>query len=137
MIAPPSPASAPARLLLDTQVWLWWQADDRRLTKAARSAIAHAADVYVSVVSAWEMAIKSALGKLEAPEDVAQAVEDGGFRELPVHFRHVAAVRELPAHHRDPFDRLLLAQALVDGLTLVTADSALPPYGVAHLWAGR
>jgi len=61
----------------------------------------------------------------------------GGFRELPVHFRHVAALRELPAHHRDPFDRLLLAQALVDGLTLVTADTALPPYGVPHLWAGR
>jgi len=77
VIARPAPASPPARLLLDTRVWLWWQADDRRLAKAARSAIAHAADVYVSAVSAWEMAIKSALGKLTAPEDVAEAVEAG------------------------------------------------------------
>jgi PIN domain nuclease of toxin-antitoxin system len=137
VIARPAPASPPARLLLDTHVWLWWQADDRRLAKAARSAIAHAADVYISAVSAWEMAIKSALGKLTAPEDIAEAVEAGGFRELPVHFRHVAALHELPVHHRDPFDRLLLAQALVDDLTLVTANSALPPYGVPHLWAGR
>ena len=136
MISRPAPATPPARLLLDTHVWLWWQADDRRLAKAARSVIAHAADVYISAVSAWEMAIKSALGKLTAPEDIAEAVEAGGFRELPVHFRHVAALHELPVHHRDPFDRLLLAQALVDGLTLVTADSALAAYGVPHLRAG-
>lgn len=137
MIARAAATEIPARLLLDTHVWLWWQADDRRLAKVARAAIARAAEVYVSAASAWEMAIKIALGKLEAPEDVAEAVDAGGFRELPVHFRHVAALRTLPAHHRDPFDRLLLAQARVDGLTLVTADPALPPYGVPHLWAGR
>jgi PIN domain nuclease of toxin-antitoxin system len=137
MIARASATETSGRLLLDTHVWLWWQADDRRLAKTARTAIAHAAEVYISAASAWEMAIKIALGKLEAPEDVAAAVDAGGFRELPVHFRHVAALHTLPAHHRDPFDRLLLAQARVDGLTLVTADPALPPYGVAHLWAGR
>jgi PIN domain nuclease of toxin-antitoxin system len=134
----PAPAAEPnARLLLDTHVWLWWQADDRRLSKNARVAIAGAAEVYVSAASAWEMAIKRALGKLDAPEDVAGAVEAGGFSELPVHFRHIAALGTLPAHHRDPFDRLLLAQAHVDGLTFVTADPALPPYGITHLWARR
>lgn len=137
MIARASPAAPPARLLLDTHVWLWWQADDRRLAKAARSAITQAAEVYISVASAWEMAIKSALGKLETPEDVAEAIDAGGFRELPVHLRHVAALRTLPAHHRDPFDRLLLAQALVDDLTFLTADPLIPPYGVPHLWCGR
>lgn len=137
MIARAPATETAARLLLDTHVWLWWQADDRRLAKAARTAIVQAAEVYVSAASAWEMAIKIALGKLEVPEDLAAAADAGGIRELPVHFRHVAALRTLPAHHRDPFDRLLLAQARVDGLTLVTADPALPPYGVPHLWAGR
>jgi PIN domain nuclease of toxin-antitoxin system len=79
----------------------------------------------------------TALGKLDAPHVVAEAVAAGGFRELPIHFRHVAALRALPDHHRDPFDRLIVAQARVDELTLVTADPALPPYGVRHLWAGR
>ena len=83
------------------------------------------------------MAIKSALGKLKMPEDVAEAAEAGGFRELPVEFRHVAVLSELPDYHRDPFDRLLLAQALADDLTLVTADPAMPPYGVPYVWAGR
>ncbi|HEX6534352.1 MAG TPA: type II toxin-antitoxin system VapC family toxin [Gemmatimonadaceae bacterium] len=137
MIARAPTTETTARLLLDTHVWLWWQADDRRLTKATRTAIARAAEVYVSAASGWEMAINIALGKLEVPEDFAAAADAGGFRELPVHFRHVAALRTLPAHHRDPFDRLLLAQAGVDDLTLVTADPALPPYGVPHLWAGR
>lgn len=81
--------------------------------------------------------MKTALGKLEAPDDIAAAVESGGFRELPILSRHVAELRGLPAHHRDPFDRLLVAQAQVDGLTIVTADRAVLPYGVPHLWAGR
>lgn len=137
MIARAPAPDASARLLLDTHVWLWWQANDRRLARAARTAIARAAEVYVSAASAWEMEIKVALGKLEVPEDIAAAVDDGGFRELPVHFRHITALPTLPVHHRDPFDRLLLAQARVDGLTLVTADPALPPYGVPHIWARR
>lgn len=137
MIARRESDAPPARLLLDTHVWLWWQADDRRLARAARSAIAHAADVYLSAASAWEMAIKSALGKLEMPEDVAGAAEAGGIRKLAIEFRHVAALNGMPNHHRDPFDRLLLAQALADELTIVTADPLLPPYGVPYLWAGR
>jgi len=137
MTNPRATTASAVRLLLDTHVWLWWQADDRRLAKAARAAVAGAAEVYVSAASAWEMAIKSALGKLDAPEDVASAVDAGGFRELPIHFRHIAALRTLPNHHRDPFDRLLIAQAQVDELTLVTADPALPPYRIPHLWAGR
>ncbi|HEX5435894.1 MAG TPA: type II toxin-antitoxin system VapC family toxin [Gemmatimonadaceae bacterium] len=137
MIAQASVPGPSARLLLDTHVWLWWQADDRRLSKTARAAIMGAAEVYVSAASAWEMAIKTALGKLDAPDDVAGAVDAGGFSELPVHFRHIAALCILPAHHRDPFDRLLLAQAYVDDLTFVTADPTLPQYGIPYLWAGR
>ena len=137
MIARAHPAEMPPRLLLDTHVWLWWQSDDRRLARSARAAIANAAEAYVSAASAWEMVIKTTLGKLRAPTDIEAAVAEGGFRELPVEFRHIAALRTLPPHHRDPFDRLLIAQAHADRLTLVTADPALPRYGVPHLWAGR
>ena len=132
----PSPLRS-ARLLLDTHVWLWWQGDDPRLAKTARTAITGAAEVYISAASAWEMAIKTALGKLEAPYDLTDAVRTGGFQELPVLFRHVAALAALPRHHRDPFDRILLAQAAADGLTLVTADPMIPPYGTPLLWAAR
>ena len=103
------------RLLLDTHVWLWWQSNSRRLPKAARLTIAHAADAYLSVASAWEIAIKSALGKLRVPEEIAGAVARGGFLELPIQFRHVAVLPNLPMHHRDPFDRILIAQAVCEG----------------------
>lgn len=124
------------RLLLDTHVWLWWQSNSRRLSKTARLAIAHAADAYLSVASAWEIAIKTALGKLRVPEEIAGAVARGGFLELPIQFRHVAAIGNLPMHHRDPFDRILIAQATVDALTLITADPMVRRYDVPVLWAG-
>jgi PIN domain nuclease of toxin-antitoxin system len=121
-------------LLLDTHAVLWWQADDRRLSKPARRAIATADVVWVSAASGWEAAIKSSLGRLRMSEPFALTVAADDFSELPVTLTHTARLAELPAHHADPFDRMLVAQALVEGATLVTRDSALGVYGVRVLW---
>lgn len=122
------------RLLLDTHVVLWWHRDDRRLKRAARQAIATADIVWVSAVSGWEIAIKSALGRLRlhAPLPVLLGVDD--FTELPMTLGHAARLEALPAHHSDPFDRMLAAQALHEQATLVTRDRAFAPYGVTALW---
>ncbi len=129
-------------LLIDTHVLLWWLADDRRLGRGAAAAIAEPRNiVWVSAASAWEIAIKAALGRLdlgEPPEEcLPREIEDGGMRPLPITVPHALAVRTLPHHHADPFDRLLIAQAVVDGLQIVTADSAFTAYGVALLAADR
>ena len=118
------------RLLLDTEALVWWDADDRRLGKHARATIQRAADVYVSAVSAWEIAIKVALGKLRTKRRPAQAVADAEFRELAVTFQHTEALDGLPTHHSDPFDRLILAVAQVEGLTIVTSDRQFAMYDV-------
>ncbi|MFP3562883.1 type II toxin-antitoxin system VapC family toxin [Paraburkholderia sp. SIMBA_030] len=117
------------RLLLDTHVFLWVVADDRRLTKEARKLILDADDVFVSSASIWEASIKAGLGKLDV--DVNALVEEigrGGFSELPVRAVHGAFVRDLPDIHRDPFDRMLVAQAMYEPLRLVTADGHLAKY---------
>ncbi|MGH9162236.1 MAG: type II toxin-antitoxin system VapC family toxin [Vicinamibacteraceae bacterium] len=118
------------RLLLDTEAFIWWDDNDPRLGGNARAAIQNAADVYVSAASAWEIAIKAALGKLRTSRRPAEAVVEGGFRELPISFEHADAVRELATHHRDPFDRLILAAARVEGLTVVSSDDKFAPYGL-------
>ncbi len=122
------------KLLLDTHAVLWWQTEDRRLPKAARTAIASADIVWVSAASGWEVAIKAALGRLRLQEPFAVTVAADDFTELPVTLTHAARLGELPALHADPFDRLLVAQALVEGATLVTKDEALGAYGVPVLW---
>ncbi len=137
MGAPGASSPQHARVLLDTHVWLWWQRDDRRLARPARQAIADADEAWVSGASAWEMAIKVALGRLQVPGDIGEAIRAGGFLELPISFRHVAALHSRPAKHRDPFDRMLVAQASVEGLTLVTADRAIASLHRPCLWAGR
>jgi PIN domain nuclease of toxin-antitoxin system len=116
-------------LLLDTQVLIWWD-EGRRLTSEARRAIGEADDVYVSAASAWEIAIKTGLGRLKPSRTVEQAAAESGFLELPVTFRHAARVASLPPHHRDPFDRLLVAQATEEGLTLVSRNPAFGSYGI-------
>jgi PIN domain nuclease of toxin-antitoxin system len=117
------------RLLLDTHVFLWAVADSRKLGAAARRLIEEADEVRVSAASIWEIAIKSRLGKLVGDaESLAAAIEDSGFAELPVTGRHAAAVARLPLHHADPFDRLLVAQALAEPLILLTADKTLTQY---------
>ncbi len=119
-------------LLLDTHVFLWWSSDDRRLTAPARAAIERDnAGVYVSAASAWEIAIKAARGKLKPRDlDVAAEIEAGGFIELPLSARHAREAGRLPRHHADPFDRMLVAQTRVEGLTLVTHDPLLAHYDV-------
>jgi len=120
------------RALLDTHVLLWWLADHKSLSAAHRALIADSSnDLYVSAVTATEIAIKASLGKLRAPEGVADAITEGGFRELPLTARHAEALRTLPWHHRDPFDRMLVAQALTEQLVLVTADDRLRAYPVS------
>ena len=122
------------RLLLDTHVFLWWREDNPRLGSQARNHIASAELVFVSVVSAWEVAIKTAAGKLRIDGSFEAWVADSGFLRLSDHFRHAEALARLPLHHRDPFDRMLVAQAQVEGLVLVTADRRFEPYGVPVVW---
>ena len=121
-------------LLLDTHVLIWWD-EGRRLTAGARRAIGDADAVFVSAASAWEIAIKVGLGRLRPARTVEQAATESGFLELPVTFRHAELVTALPPHHRDPFDRLLVAQAEAERLTLVTRDPVFQRYDVATIEA--
>jgi len=124
------------RLLLDTHVFLWWLADDPALAERARGALADPGnDVFVSAVSGWEISIKRALGKLEAPESLDEFVEAAGFLHLPVTFFHGEQAGQLPMHHRDPFDRMLIAQSQAEGMVLVTADERIRQYGIRTLRA--
>jgi PIN domain nuclease of toxin-antitoxin system len=123
-------------LLLDTCALLWWLDDPDRLSAEAREAIRDGRNaVYVSAASAWEIAIKTALGKLDAPDDLGGALAANRFLHLPVTIPHALAVRTLPDHHRDPFDRLLIAQALHEGLRLVSRDSDIAKYHVPQITA--
>lgn len=126
---------AATSLLLDTHVFIWWRTRAPQLSATVIQQIGSADVVLVSMASAWEIAIKSASGKLRVPGPVAQAVADSGFTPLPITFDHVERVASLPLHHRDPFDRMLAAQALHEGLTLVTHDRAFTPYALPVLWA--
>lgn len=124
-----------ARLLVDSHVLLWHVLDDSRLGPAPTAAIeAHDAEASVSIASLWEIAIKSGLGKLRAPDDLPERVEQLGFELLAVSPDHAWRVRSLPLHHRDPFDRLLIAQAQVERLSIVTADPAFDAYDVDVIW---
>ena len=116
-------------LLLDSHVILWWLADDPRLSRKARRLIERADEAYVSAATTWELALKASLGKLEMPEGFVETVEEEGFLHLPVTPVHAMAVEALPWHHRDPFDRLLVAQARAEGLRLLTAERLLARYG--------
>ena len=118
------------RLLLDTHIVLWVLADDRRLRAAVREMVLSADDVVVSAVSAWEIAIKTAAGKLRAPPDIEQAVVASSLRPIPIEFADVAELAVLPRHHADPFDRMLVAQARARGLTILTRDWLITDYDV-------
>jgi PIN domain nuclease of toxin-antitoxin system len=121
-------------LLLDTQVLLWCLASPGRLGRDARRRIESPSEtVYVSVVSAWEIELKRRLGKLRAPADLEDQLKDKRFIELPIHLRHVSALASLPELHHDPFDRMLVAQAQTDKLTLVTSDDQVLAYPVTTL----
>lgn len=122
-------------LLLDTHVLLWWCGNSARLSKRASEAIANPQNnVYVSVASAWEIAIKEALGKLRTPEPVEDAVAKNRFLPLGISFLHARQSGMLPNHHRDPFDRMLVAQAQIEELMVITHDELFRPYEVKILW---
>jgi PIN domain nuclease of toxin-antitoxin system len=122
-------------LLLDTHVFLWWRADDRRLGREARAAIADADVVFVSAATAWEAAIKAALGRLRLPASIEAGVEESGFDKLAITFAHAERAATLPKHHADPFDRMLIAQSEIEDLVLVTHDRALAPYARPIVWS--
>lgn len=117
-------------LLLDTEAFIWWDENDPRLGGNARAAIQDASVVYVSAASVWEIAIKASIGKLTTKRRAALAVEQAGFDALPITFEHADAVRSLPHHHRDPFDRLIIAAARVEECALLTSDAQFARYDV-------
>ena len=126
------------RLLLDSQALLWWMEDSPRLGRHARDSIADPASiVWVSAAVAWEIVVKTALGRLVIKEPpqicIPREMEHQAFQPLPVSNTHAFAVAALPNHHRDPFDRMLIAQAKTEGLTVVTADAMFARYGVMVL----
>jgi PIN domain nuclease of toxin-antitoxin system len=123
------------RLLLDANAFVWWVTDSPRLSAASRAAIADALnDVLVSIGALWELAIKCSLQKLHFPFDFEAALRDEDFQMLPISFAHLRTLDALPQHHRDPFNRLLIAQALTERLPIATADRRFAAYGVQIVW---
>lgn len=127
------------RLLLDTHTFLWWITDDDRLSDRAGGLIADGGnEVFFSAASAWEIAIKAGLGRITVPDDLwsftPEQLERNAFQSLPVHVAHAVAVIALPDIHRDPFDRMLVAQALTEGLTIVTGDAWIARYQAPVAW---
>ncbi len=127
------------RLLLDTHTFLWWVNDSPQLSNAAHQAIADTNnECFISMSSCWEMAIKSSLGKLRLAKPIEQFVTEqlaeNGFTLLSVELRHTAKIEKLPFHHRDPFDRLLIAQAMLEKLVIISADKIFSAYGIKRLW---
>jgi PIN domain nuclease of toxin-antitoxin system len=117
------------RLLLDTHIFLWWVRDDKRLSKISVDKIKEAEEIYISSASIWEIAIKMRLGKVSGNMNaLVQEIHNSHFLELPITSQHAAATLELPDIHRDPFDRMLLAQALLEPLVFLTGDSKLKKY---------
>jgi PIN domain nuclease of toxin-antitoxin system len=123
------------KLLLDTHAALWFLSDDQRLSEnATRHLLDDTNRVLLSAAVVWEVAIKRSLGKLVVPAEYRSVLLAAGVQPLPINLEHAAAVEALPWHHRDPFDRMLLAQAAVEGAALVSHDQALAPYGVTLVW---
>lgn len=128
------------RLLLDTQCWLWWFAQPEKLNEQIIDQIADDAnEVWLSVASVWEMGIKVAIGKLPLPEPIDSYISSRmaqmGARSLEINAAHALQVAALPLHHRDPFDRMLIAQAQVEKMMLVSADAMFNQYDISLLWA--
>ena len=126
------------KLLIDAHAFIWFVAGNKKLTRAARGAMEHdEAELYLSAATVWEMAIKVSIGRLTLPAPTAEYVADklrSGVRMLPVDWTHGAAVEGLPFHHRDPFDRVLIAQAKAERMAIVTGDPMFRRYGVEVVW---
>lgn len=122
-------------LLLDTHVVLWWLTDDPTLADEIKDRLDREPDVYVSAATIWEVAIKQAIGKLSEPPRLPERIRDSGFTPLPISSEHAIIAGRLPMIHRDPFDRMLVAQAQCEDLTLVTRDANCQKYDIAVLQA--
>ncbi len=123
------------RLLLDTHVLLWWLGEPQALHAKTLGVIKDGRNIiFVSAASAWEISIKRALGKLRAPDDLEEALDANRFLKLPISVQHALLAGDLPRHHDDPFDRMLIAQAQVERLTFVTHDPQIERYGLRVLW---
>jgi PIN domain nuclease of toxin-antitoxin system len=123
------------RVMLDTHALLWALSDSPRLSKTARRVIENGRnEVIVSAVCAWEIAIKTSMGKLRAPDDLIAAVDDAGFTRVAVGFAEARRLASLPHHHGDPFDRMLIAHALEEGTPIVTKDDWIAAYQVQTIW---
>ena len=123
------------RLLLDTHAFLWWRDDSPSLPARISDQIrAPDNDIVVSIVSLWEIAIKRGLGNLRFLEDFEQVMEEEGFDLLTVAYAHLRVLGDLPLHHRDPFDRLLISQSLAERVPIATGDRMFPQYGVEIVW---
>jgi len=123
------------KFLLDTHVLLWWLSDHKSLTRKSAAAIKNGENtIFVSAATAWEISIKRALGKLKAPNDLEEALKFNRFQQLPISIRHALVAGDLPRYHDDPFDRMLIAQAQTEQLTIITHDVRMEQYGVSILW---
>jgi PIN domain nuclease of toxin-antitoxin system len=126
------------QLLLDTHTFLWFVNDSPRLSVTAKGLIESDVDLWVSVASLWEIAIKVSVGKLTMPrpidEFIPQQIAANDIEILPIEFSHIAAISTLPFHHRDPFDRLLIAQSMIENVAIVSADSIFDSYGIHREW---
>jgi PIN domain nuclease of toxin-antitoxin system len=123
------------RLLLDTHVLLWWRDASPSLSSRVRAALSDAGnDILVSAATLWEIVVKRAVGKLRFPDDLEEVLEEEGFELLPIGFSHLHVLGQLPFLHRDPFDRMLIAQAIAEGIPLLTRDRAMRPYPVPVFW---
>ena len=126
------------RVLLDTHALLWWLADHKALGKRAREIISNGRNtIYVSAATTWEISIKKAKGLLSAPDDIDGIIDEEGFEALPITTFHGEQAGQLPEIHRDPFDRMLVAQARAEGLEILTRDAEIPKYGVKVINAGN
>jgi len=120
--------------IIDTHVLLWWLADDPLLPDSFREIIGNTDNIcFISSASIWEISIKSSIGKLEIPGKYLDILRDQGFHDLPVYWEHADKAGTLPFHHRDPFDRLIISQAIIEELTILTTDKMIPHYKVKTL----
>ena len=120
------------KLLLDTHALIWWLKKDPNLFQGAKKAISNPDNlVFISAASAWEIAIKKSLGKLDVPDDLEIQIEKHNFQSLPITITHGVAVGKLPWHHKDPFDRIIIAQAICESMTIITRDKKFNYYNVS------
>ncbi len=126
------------RILLDTHALIWWMCGDKKLGHDAKEQIATVENtIYISAATVWEMSIKQQMGKLTVPDDIESLIEELGFNALPISLFHGQQAGRLPMHHRDPFDRMLIAQAQAEGLQILTKDEYFPDYSVRLIDASK